>query len=266
MKKYTILLLLILFTSSLAEAQLQRPKRFAPSASDPQLWKIRRYEVIAGIGATQFFGDIGGFSIGDNALGFRDITLKHTRFNMNAALSYKISSVFSARLNLAGGTFHATDIRGSNETRGFESSTAFFEPSLLAEYYFIRSRGESSYIFQKGKRVVLLPLLSTINFYAFTGVGGIAYHVNLPDNISVTGTTKTGGFAPVIPAGLGVSMAYSGRTNLGLELSGRYAFTDYLDGYTSLFSKANDVYYFLTFTFSYKLPTAPSGLPSFRFR
>jgi len=264
MKKFALLLLMILLASSLADAQLPRPRRFSFSSSDPQIWKMRRYEVIAGLGTTQFFGDIGGFSIGDNALGFRDLTLKHTRFNMTAALSYKISSRVSARINLAGGTFHATDVRGSNETRAFESKTVFFEPSLLGEYFFIRSKGESSYMFQKGKRVVMLPLLSTLDVYGFTGIGGIAYSVKYDSPVTLTGTTKGGGFAPVIPAGVGVSMAYSGKMNFGIELGGRYAFSDYIEGYTSQFSKANDVYYFLTFNISIKLPTSIGGLPSFR--
>ncbi|NMC39986.1 MAG: hypothetical protein GYA43_02245 [Bacteroidales bacterium] len=159
MKRISVILFILSLACSFADAQLPRPRRYAPSASDPQLWKMRRYEISAGLGTTQFFGDIGGFSIGDNALGFKDITFKHTRFNMTAAMTYRISSNVSARLNLAGGMFHATDIRGSNEDRGYESSTAFFEPSLMGEYFFIRSKGESSYIFQKGRRIILLPLL-----------------------------------------------------------------------------------------------------------
>lgn len=266
MKTLPLLLLMLLLASVFAEAQLPKPRRFAPSASDPELWKMRRYEITGGTGITQFFGDIGGYSIGKNALGFRDISLKHTRYNFTAAIKYRIIGTIAARINLSGGTFHATDTRGSNEIRGFESTTVFFEPSLLGEYYFIKSKGESSYIFLKGRRIVLLPLLSTLNVYGFTGIGGLAYNVNFESPPYLTGTTKSGGFTAIIPAGLGVSMSYSGRINFGFELAGKYSFSDYIDGYTSLYSKANDVYYFLTFTFSYKLPTARNGLPSFRFR
>ena len=266
MKKIAFSLLIIILITNLTEAQLPKPRRFAPSSSAPELWKLRRYELTGGIGITQFFGDIGGYSIGKNALGFRDFSFMHTRYNFTAALSYRIVSPFAVRLNLSAGTFHATDSRGSNEMRAFESKTSFFEPSLLGEYYFIKSKGESSYIFQKGKRVVLLPLLSTLNLYGFTGIGGIAYRVNFTSPMPLTGTTRESGFAPIVPVGIGVSMAYSGKTNFGLELTGKYAFSDYLDGYTSNFSKANDVYYFLTFTFSYKLPTTYEGMPSFRFR
>ena len=50
-----------------------------------QLWKMKRYEATAAVGTTQFYGDIGGFSIGDNALGFRDITFRQTRFSLNGS-------------------------------------------------------------------------------------------------------------------------------------------------------------------------------------
>jgi hypothetical protein len=40
--------------------------------SEAQLWKQKRYEAVAGIGTTQFFGDIGGFSKKVNILGIKD--------------------------------------------------------------------------------------------------------------------------------------------------------------------------------------------------
>jgi hypothetical protein len=72
------------------------------------------------------------------------------------------------------------------------------------------------------------------------------------------------GFNLVIPGGIGTTLIYSPNLNFGAEIGARYAFTDYLDGYTSQFSKANDVYYFLNLTVTYKLKTGPRGLPSFR--
>ena len=108
---------------------------FLSTIANAQLWKLRRYEVSAGFGTTQIFGDIGGFSKGENLLGFKDITFKHTRLNINTSMKYRIQDVVSARINLAFGYFHSTDVRGSNESRGFESKTIFFEPALIGEYY-----------------------------------------------------------------------------------------------------------------------------------
>jgi hypothetical protein len=75
---------------------------------------------------------------------------------------------------------------------------------------------------------------------------------------------KNSGFTGVIPGGFGATLIYSPNLNFGVEVGGRYTFTDFLDGYTSQYSKANDVYYFLNFTVTYKLKTGPHGLPTFR--
>ena len=254
MKKILLFVHVLIILTTITEAQIPNPRRNRPSPPELQLWKLRRMELIVGPGITQIFGDIGGFSKGENLLGLKDLSVKQTGLDLSAGLRYRLSRKFSGRVNLAFGSFHATDERGSNETRGFETTTFFFEPSLTAEYYIIKSRRESSYIFLKGRRVVLLPILSTLDLYAFTGIGAISYNVSFNDIVPVTPVT-THGFAAVIPAGLGATIAFSGQLNLGLEVGGRYAFTDYLDGYTSIYSKSNDIYYFMNITMTYKLKT-----------
>jgi len=63
---------------------------------------------------------------------------------------------------------------------------------------------------------------------------------------------------------VGTNLVYSPNINFGVEFGGRYAFSDYLDGYTSQYSSSNDVYYFLNFVFTYKVRTGKNGWPSFR--
>jgi hypothetical protein len=95
-------------------------------------------------------------------------------------------------------------------------------------------------------------------------LGGVKYWVKGNDALIERGMREEG-FCAVIPGGIGASLIYTPNMNFGLELGGRYAFTDYLDGYHSeQYSRARDVYYFLNFTFRYKLKTSPRGLPSFR--
>jgi len=72
-----------------------------------------------------------------------------------------------------------------------------------------------------------------------------------------------GGFAAVIPAGIGANYLASPNYNLGFEIGGRYCSSDYLDGISPQYSKSNDVYYFLTFTITYKIPTKTNGVPLF---
>ncbi len=231
--------------------------------SEAQLWKLRKWEVSAGLGITQFFGDIGGFSITKNLLGIRDISYLQTRFDYNGSIKYRITREINARISLTGGMLHATDIRGSNEGRDFEAKISIFETALLFEYYFIKNESENSYRFLTGKQKGIDDLLASVDCYAFTGLGGLGYGVKGNDAL-VTKGMVTGGFSAVIPVGLGATLIYSPDLIFGVELGARYAFTDYLDGYTSQYSRANDVYYLFNFTVTYKMKTGKSGFPVFR--
>jgi hypothetical protein len=249
MKRSILIILLFCLTVPLANAQL---------------WKMRRWEAVGGVGPSFFFGDIGGYTIGKNILGIRDISYLQTRFNVNGNVKYRLNRTLNVRLSLTYGLLRATDQRGSNEGRSFEASTSIFEPALILEYYFIKNYSENSYLFLKRKEAFVRNLLGSLDFYAFAGIGGNAFTVKGNDALVNYGI-NSGGFATVIPAGLGTTLVYSPNINFGLELGGRYAFTDFLDGYSNpQYSKANDVYYFLNFTVTYKLKTGPHGLPRFR--
>ncbi|OFY61077.1 MAG: hypothetical protein A2V50_06965 [Bacteroidetes bacterium RBG_19FT_COMBO_42_10] len=231
--------------------------------SQAQLWKMRRWEAVVGVGPSFFFGDIGGFSRTKNILGIRDLTYLQTRFDVNGNLKFRITRDINARVSLTYALLRANDDRGSNEERAFDATTSIFEPTVIGEYYFIKNLAENSYLFVKGKERFIFELLKSLDFYAFAGVGGVSYSVKGNDALIDHGM-ETGGFSAVIPAGLGATLIFSPNLNFGVEAGGRYAFTDYLDGYTSQYSKANDVYYSLNFTVTYKLKTGPRGLPSFR--
>ena len=236
---------------------------FIASFSSAQIWKLKRYESVFGFGPSFFFGDIGGYSKTKNILGLRDITLLQTRFDLNASLRYRIAQPFSVRFIITTGLLHATDIRGSNENRNFEAAIQFIEPAAIAEYYFIKNKAENSYLFSKGKNTGFLGFIKSLDFYVFTGIGGIGYSIK-PNAALQSRGLKPGGFAAVIPVGLGSTLIYSPNFNFGVELTGRYSFSDNIDGYTSQFSSSNDVYYFLNFTITYKMKNGPKGLPSFR--
>lgn len=246
MRKFLITIVAILALSSMTNAQL---------------WKYRRYEVTAGIGTTQFFGDLGGVSKGKNLVGLKDISFSHTRFNLCTSLQYRILDDVSVRLNFDLGYFHSDDKRGSNIDRGLESRTIFFEPSVMGEYYFIKNQGENSLLLLKGKENGDMTIFSMLDFYAFTGFGGLSYLVH-PNDLLAAMAIKTKGFTAVIPVGIGLNVNFSKYINLGLELGGRYAFSDYVDGYTSKYSRSNDIYYTLNFIIKYKLKTGQNGLPS----
>jgi hypothetical protein len=230
-----------------------------------QLWKMSRFEASAGLGPSFFFGDIGGFSKGDNALGIKDVTFLQTRVNFNLNFKYRIIRDLNVRLSLTSGLLKATDIRGSNEGRDYASIINIFEPAIIGEYYFLKNRSESSWRFMRGRDKGLGGLMRSLDVYFLTGIGGLAYSSEGNEKLVRAGST-TKGFTAVIPVGFGANMVYSPNFNFGVELAGRYSFSDYIDGYTSQYSRSNDVYYFLNFTFTYKLRTGSNGLPTFRRR
>ena len=127
----------------------------------------------------------------------------------------------------------------------------------------LKISAENSYLFSKGQSNGLAWLFKSLDFYVFTGIGGLSYSVKGNDALVNTGM-KTGGFTAVIPVGLGSTLIFSPDFNFGVEIGGRYSFSDNLDGYTSQYSSSNDVYYFFNFTVTYKLKTGANGLPSFR--
>ncbi len=241
-----------------------------------QLWKMKRYEVSAGLGTSQFYGDIGGFTIGENALGLRDITLKQTRFNVNGSFRYFFTDNIAARLSFTYALLHATDLRGSNDTRRlYETSTSIFEPALLGEYYFLRNRGRNSFLYQTNRgrsmsRSWAKEFFRSMDVYAVAGAGGAGYNVfKGNDSIQLKAwdkdpTLKRKGFTAVISAGAGAKVALDPNILIGVELLGRYAFSDYLDGYTSTYSRRNDVYHTFSVTFNYRIKTARNGWPSFK--
>jgi hypothetical protein len=234
--------------------------------SGAQLWKMKRYEVTGGAGTSQFYGDVGGYTIGENAWGLKDLTFKQTRFNVNGAFRYFFADNIAARLNLSYIMLHATDERGSNQDRGYEAVTSLFEPSVIGEYYFIRNRERNSFLFQMNRgrsRNKLKDFFRSVDVYALTGVGGAWFSVNPNDALEARGQ-PTSGFTAIIPLGLGAKLAWDPNILFGIELSGRYAFSDYLDGYTSDWSERNDVYHTFSVTFNYRIRTARNGLPSFR--
>ena len=256
MKRSVLVIILFCLLSTFIHAQ-----------TEDQLWKMKRYEAVVGVGPSFFFGDIGGFSKAKNFLGIRDMSFLQTRFDINLNLKYRITEDINARLSLTYGFLHATDSRGSNEGRGYEASISIFEPAIIGEYYFIKNLTERSYWFTKGRGNGIGGLFRSLDFYLFTGIGGLSYTIRPNDNLNAKQAIegiKPGGFTAVIPVGIGSTLVYSPDFNFGIEIGGRYSFSDNLDGYTSQYSSSNDVYYLLNFTITYKLKTGPNGFPSFR--
>ncbi|MBI5009153.1 MAG: hypothetical protein HZB98_05800, partial [Bacteroidia bacterium] len=174
--------------------------------TEAQLWKLKRYELSGGLGPTFFFGDVGGYTQGENILGIKDMSFLQTRINAEVSFKYRITQTVNARFSFSGGMLKATDDRGSNEERGYEASTAFFEPAIFGEYYFIKNRSENSYLFVSSGKRFFSTLFKSLDFYVFTGVGGMAYTVSGNSALESNPNFNSGGFTAVIPVGVGTNL------------------------------------------------------------
>lgn len=229
-----------------------------------QRWKLLRYEVMAGVGSTNVFGDIGGAATQSNLLGLKDLRIQYTRPSFNAAIRYKLQENMALRFNLIYGFAAENDKSSVNDVRHLSYTTNLFEQSLQYEYYFFtedrRKQSAASY-----SRRGMMNNYSKFAFYGFAGLGGLLYIPKLhveglalpPQNILGSGYTL------VFPAGIGIKYIYSEKIFFAAELGGRFTLSDGLDGYTSIYSKANDIYYFLNFSVGYRIKTGRNGLPKF---
>jgi hypothetical protein len=256
---------------------------FAPFSS-AQLWKTKRLEATGGVGTSQFYGDIGGYSIGDNLLGLRDFTFRQTRFVVNGSIRYFITDDFAARFSLSYIMLHADDTRGSNPERAYIVTSSLIEQAALAEYYFVRNRERNSFSFQTYRGVArrrLSDFFRSVDVYALAGLGPAFFKVRgndkfetdleaflaLPEQVQEDQVRKyhRGGTTFVIPVGVGAKVALDPNILVGVELIGRYGLPDFLDGYKNTeYSRVNDIYHTFSFTFNYRIRSARNWSPTYR--
>ncbi|MCD6201607.1 MAG: hypothetical protein J7K46_07355 [Bacteroidales bacterium] len=228
-----------------------------------QVWKLRRYEMSAGIGIANYFGDIGGYSPGDNLLGLKDLSFQSTRPMLHVGMRYKLYEIGWLNFNLSFGALHGSDAGGVNERRGIEFRTFLVEPSLRYEQAIINGRSNRSYLMMKGRGIS--SFANSLSVYVFAGLGAAILNVRSledPYNRMNPGLKVT----LSIPAGAAVRFALDPNWDLGFEVGPHYTTTDYADGFTSpQYSKFNDVYFFTSVHVIWKLRTSRKNLPIFRF-
>ncbi|MFC2112485.1 DUF6089 family protein [Bacteroidota bacterium] len=233
-----------------------------PHNVEGQKWKLRRYEGLFGVGFCNYFGDIGGSATSDNLFGLKDISLKSTRPSFYLGARYKIRPNIAVKMNLMYGFISGDDEGGKNNDRGFKFYTGMFEPSFQAEYSLIseEQRRRSSAMFNKKG---MMNNYSQINVYLYAGIGGVFFNPKPNEAMQASPNydpnhSKVG---IVFPAGMGVKYVISQKWSIGAEFGVRWTTTDYLDGYTSPSSKANDMYYFGHVHGIYRIRTDRNGAP-----
>jgi len=228
---------------------------------DAQAWRMRRYETIFGVGTAHYFGDIGGWSKDENILGLRDIDFTQVRPNLYFGIRYKLYEELAFKLNFSYGYLHGDDSGDANNSRNFKFYTRIFEPSVQVEYGFIKEKEAMSYLMMKGRG--MSQFHPSISAYAFLGLGGAFFKVTKKGNLKNVDLEYTP-VALVVPLGIGLKYGLNTNWSIGFDLGGRFTTSDYIDGYSSKFSKSKDVYFFGVINMVYKIRTGSNGLPVFR--
>jgi hypothetical protein len=235
-----------------------------------QRWKSKRYEAYIGLGTAQHYGDIGGSISKDNAYGFKDIQLRYTRPSITLGARYKLNGRMAAKLNFGTGFIVGNDRNSKNElNRNYSFKATLFETSAQYEYYLIPEGGKSSSAAMFNHKGMVNNFFE-INLYLFAGVGGVyskstVYNslgkVLVRDAYSTFTGDRYPHFGACFPLGVGVKYIWNTDWSFGAEFGRRFTTSDYLDGYSSMYSSHKDVYDFFTFTAIYQVLTNRRGMP-----
>jgi OOP family OmpA-OmpF porin len=233
-----------------------------PQHGEAQRWKLRRYEGIFGVGFINYFGDIGGAATTENWWGLKDLSIKDTRPSFYLGARYKIRPEMAVRLNLMYGFITGDDSGSKNSDRGYSFSSTVFEPSVQYEYSLLteEQRRRSSALYN---RRGMMNNYSQISLYLYAGIGGVFYNPRVNDAMKTSSyyNPDPPRMGLVFPAGLGVKYVISQSWSVGADFGIHLALVDYLDGYSSPFSKRNDLYYFGHVHGIYRIKTSKEGYP-----
>jgi hypothetical protein len=215
--------------------------------SQSSRWKRTRYELVAGVGATSFMGDLGG---GDKASHFvSDFNFTAQRPLLSAGLRYKILEPLAVKGTISYGWVSGSDEKSDNIYR-LDRNLSFRSPIIefatQVEFSIIKEPVSHRYSLRRRKKFSLQSL--QVNTYLFAGVAGFWFNPKgLDDGPGGTGEwvalqplgtegqglmegrEKYSRIQLAIPLGIGMKYNITRQISLGVEFGARYTFTDYID-------------------------------------
>ncbi len=232
MKKVLCLLSLILFVMSLT--------------SHAQTRKLRKDEIIFGMGGTGFMGELAGSNkIG--SYGPRDFDFKAMRPSFDFGYRYRLTDRWAVKTSLFYGLIYGND-KFTEETfrqnRNLNFRSHIIELSSQLDFFFMTNvTGQRYKLKVHGKKNI------RFSGYLFAGVGGFYFNpqtkytnpadgftkwYNLKDYSTegqgiIPTREKYNNFAFCIPFGVGFSYGWNKYWSIGLEYGFRKTFTDYID-------------------------------------
>jgi hypothetical protein len=205
-------------------------------------WKQNRYDLIFGLGATSFLGELGGADqIGTNFV--RDLEISQTRPLGSFGIRYKLLENVAIRYDMNFGILRGDDKTTTNaarNNRNIHFRAQIFETSFVGEYSITRERVGSIYNLRKVRGLKGIKS----NIYLFAGIAGFYFN---PQGQYTDGKwyslqplgTEGQGIVPTrepysrigvaIPVGVGLKYAFNRKMSIGFDYGVRKTFTDYID-------------------------------------
>ena len=211
--------------------------------SSAQSWKFLRNEFSFGLGASNFFGELGGADrIGShNIKGITDIDFKATKPAVQIGYRRFFSANIAVRANFTFGQVSGSDaftkeVFRRNRNLSFRSPIA--ELAVQVDYFPFREYFGHLYRSNGvvGKRV------NHFSPYLFAGIGGFYFNPKAKYNGKWVALRplKTEGvsyskFSVALPVGIGLKYAIDRQWSVGLEVGLRFTFTDYIDDVSTVY-------------------------------
>jgi len=203
---------------------------FASSVAQFHKKKGPLLEVNWGVGATPVIADIGTFSLGPS---------------LTAGFRYCMGDHMTLKLSVHSAIFLGDDLDTENEDRGLDYMTIMAEPSVQFEYFFFKEKKGSN---RHGK----MTTKPKVRPYIFVGGGGVYFKPQVDGDDLSDVTTDYKKFSIALLGGAGFLHHFQPHWLWGVELSGRYLMTDYLDGFSPESSKSSDMYGFASINLVYR--------------
>jgi len=212
---------------------------FLPGLLMAQQWKKQKREIIFGIGAANFLGDLGGAD-GIGTYFLRDLEFSQTKPHVQAGFRYRFTPTISAKAAFSYARVAGSDRLTSEparRNRDLEFRSDIWEVSAQFEYALIEEHIKGRYIRGKTKFPVNIYLFGGIGFLHFNPKSRINFQGDwIPlQPLGTEGQGLDGGakkyirYTMCIPVGIGFKYPITNQWHIGLEYGLRKSFSDYID-------------------------------------
>jgi hypothetical protein len=238
MRKFFILTLLVVLALPEVVAQRRYRGRYSRNTNK------NVFEVYAGVGVTNFLGDLGGANqIGTNFA--KDLDIEATRPVMTIGAKYFYHPRIAQRVSFSYGWLRGDDKwtkEPARESRNLNFRTPIFEMNTGFEIYLVTEKAPKNRYALSGVRA---KGQNPVGIYLFGGVGGFYFNpkgqiLGTKDWVALQPLRTEGQgwvntrepyrrFQLCIPMGLGFTFRVAPEWRIGLDLGLRKTFTDYID-------------------------------------